>query len=62
VKPVLVVMGVSGAGKSTVGEALAQRTGAAFVDSDSLHPQENVQKMAAATHWMTRTDGPGSDL
>jgi gluconokinase len=55
-------MGVSGAGKSTVGEALAQRTGAAFVDSDSLHPQENVQKMAAATHWMTRTDGPGSDL
>jgi gluconokinase len=46
-KPVLVVMGVSGAGKSTVGEALAQRTGATFVDSDSLHPHENVQKMAA---------------
>lgn len=46
-KPVLVVMGVSGAGKSTVGAALAQRTGATFVDSDSLHPQENVQKMAA---------------
>lgn len=46
-KPVLVVMGVSGAGKSTVGEALAERTGAAFVDSDSLHPQANVQKMAA---------------
>ncbi|CAN7516039.1 gluconokinase [Arthrobacter sp. LjRoot78] len=45
-KPV-VVMGVSGAGKSTVGAALAQRTGAAFVDSDSLHPQANVQKMAA---------------
>jgi gluconokinase len=46
-KPVLVVRGVSGAGKSTVGEALALRTGAAFVDSDSLHPQANVQKMAA---------------
>ena len=40
-------MGVSGAGKSTVGAALAQRLGAAFVDSDSLHPQANVAKMAA---------------
>ena len=46
-KPILVVMGVSGAGKSTVGAALAQRMGAAFVDSDSLHPQANVEKMAA---------------
>lgn len=46
-KPVLVAMGVSGAGKSSVGAALAQRTGATFVDSDSLHPQANVQKMAA---------------
>jgi gluconokinase len=40
-------MGVSGAGKSTVGAALAQRLGATFVDSDSLHPQANVAKMAA---------------
>ncbi|WP_240690194.1 gluconokinase [Arthrobacter sp. PAMC25564] len=40
-------MGVCGAGKSTVGAALAQRLGAAFVDSDSLHPQANVAKMAA---------------
>jgi carbohydrate kinase (thermoresistant glucokinase family) len=46
-KPVLVVMGVCGAGKSTVGAALAQRMGATFVDSDSLHPQANVEKMAA---------------
>ena len=61
-KPVLVVMGVSGAGKSTVGAALAQRTGATFVDSDSLHPQENVQKWPPATPWMTRTDGLGLDL
>jgi gluconokinase len=43
----IVVRGVSGAGKSTVGTALAHRTGAAFVDSDSLHPQANVLKMAA---------------
>jgi gluconokinase len=46
-KPVLVVMGVSGAGKSTIGAALAQSLGATFVDSDALHPQGNVEKMAA---------------
>lgn len=45
----IVVMGVSGAGKSTVGAALAARLGAAFIDSDSLHPPANVQKMASGT-------------
>jgi gluconokinase len=40
-------MGVSGAGKTAVGTALAARLGAAFVDADSLHPAANVQKMAA---------------
>lgn len=40
-------MGVAGAGKSTVGERLAARLGAAFVDGDSLHPGENVAKMSA---------------
>lgn len=45
----VVVMGVSGAGKSTVGEALAARIGAAFTDADSLHPPANVAKMAAGT-------------
>lgn len=45
-KPAIVVMGVCGAGKSTVGGALAQRLGAKFVDADSLHPQANVDKMA----------------
>ena len=44
---VLVVMGVSGAGKTTVGAALAGRLGTAFIDSDSLHPKANVEKMAA---------------
>lgn len=42
-----VVMGVSGAGKSTVGNALARRLGWAFVDGDSLHPPANVAKMHA---------------
>lgn len=46
-KPVIVVMGVCGAGKSTVGAALARRLGADFIDSDSLHPRANIDKMAA---------------
>lgn len=43
----LVVMGVSGAGKSTVGLALAERLDVTFVDADSLHPASNVTKMAS---------------
>jgi carbohydrate kinase (thermoresistant glucokinase family) len=41
----LVVMGVSGAGKSTVGRRLAEHLGAAFVDSDDLHPAGNRAKI-----------------
>lgn len=40
-------MGVSGSGKSTIGALLAERTGAAFVDADGLHPKENIEKMVA---------------
>lgn len=43
----VVVMGVSGSGKSTVGVALAQRLGVPFVDADALHPPANIAKMAA---------------
>ena len=45
--PAVVVMGVSGSGKSTVGAALAQRLGVPFVDADTLHTPANVAKMAA---------------
>ncbi len=45
----IVVMGVSGSGKSTVGAALARRLGVPFADADTLHPQANVDKMAAGT-------------
>lgn len=45
--PLIVVMGVSGSGKSTVGALLAQRLGVPFEDADALHPAANVAKMAA---------------
>jgi poly(A) polymerase len=41
----LVVMGVSGSGKSTVAAILAARLGWQFVEGDALHPPENVEKM-----------------
>lgn len=42
---VLVVMGVSGAGKSTIAKAAAARLGWVFLEGDSLHPAANVAKM-----------------
>jgi gluconokinase len=46
-QPALVVMGVSGSGKSTVGAALAQRLRVPFADADDFHPAANVAKMTA---------------
>jgi gluconokinase len=43
----IVVMGVSGSGKSTVGAALAQRLRVPFADADDFHPQANIDKMTA---------------
>lgn len=45
--PAIVMMGVSGSGKTTVGEALAARLGVRFRDADEFHPQANVDKMSA---------------
>lgn len=44
---VILVMGVSGAGKTTVGSSLAAELGWTFYDGDDLHPAENVRKMAS---------------
>ncbi len=43
----IIVMGVSGSGKSTIGKMVAERIGCAFYDGDDYHPPENVTKMAA---------------
>jgi gluconokinase/beta-N-acetylhexosaminidase len=42
-------MGVSGAGKSTIGTLVADAMDFPFVDADSLHPLENIRKMASGT-------------
>lgn len=44
---VVVIMGVSGSGKSTVGRLLARELDSSFFDGDDYHPQANVAKMAA---------------
>jgi gluconokinase len=59
---VILLMGVAGAGKSTVGARLAASLGCAFHDGDDLHPEANVRKMAAGlplddhdrAPWLTR--------
>src|SRR6476660_900568 len=46
---IVVVMGVSGSGKSTIGQPLAERLDFPFLDADEFHPPENVAKMASGT-------------
>jgi carbohydrate kinase (thermoresistant glucokinase family) len=41
----VVIMGVSGSGKSTIGLALAENCGGVFLDADDFHPRANIEKM-----------------
>jgi gluconokinase len=52
---IVVLMGVTGSGKTTIGTLLAERTGAVFADADDYHPLANKQKMAAG-HPLTDED------
>jgi gluconokinase len=53
--PVLLVCGVSGSGKTTIGTLLANRLGYEYAEADSFHPAANVAKMAAG-HPLTDAD------
>jgi gluconokinase len=44
---IVVLMGVTGSGKTTIGTLLAERAGAVFADADDYHPKANREKMAA---------------
>ncbi len=71
----MVLMGVAGCGKSSVGAALARRIGAVYVDGDDLHPTANIAKMSRGIPlsdedrwpWLTRVGealsaGPGPTI
>ena len=58
----LVVMGVSGCGKSSVGEALGRAMGVPYIDGDDLHPEANVAKMRAGQPLTDADRWPWLDL
>ncbi len=43
---IIIIMGVSGSGKTSVGEAMADKQQRLFIDGDDLHPQANIDKMS----------------
>ncbi|MFN0314855.1 MAG: gluconokinase, partial [Burkholderiales bacterium] len=62
---IVVIMGVSGCGKTTVGQLLAQNHGWKFLDADQYHSPENIAKMGAGIPlqdedrwpWLDRLNG-----
>lgn len=60
--PPIVVMGVQGSGKSTIGGLLAERLGVPYVEGDRLHPAENVERMAAGLPLGDEHRAPWLDL
>jgi gluconokinase len=58
---IVVMMGVSGSGKSSVGAALAERMGWPFEEGDDLHPPENRAKMSAGIPLTDEDRGPWLD-
>ncbi len=57
----VIVMGVSGAGKTTIGRMLSERLGCEFVDADDLHPTENKDKMSRGVALTDEDRGPWLD-
>ncbi|HVE61106.1 MAG TPA: gluconokinase, partial [Chitinophagaceae bacterium] len=44
---IIYIMGVSGSGKTTIGNLLSKKTGIPFFDADDFHPEQNKEKMKA---------------
>ncbi len=61
-KHAIIVMGVSGCGKSTVGAELAEKLGIPFQEGDRLHPKANVEKMSAGIPLTDEDRWPWLDL
>lgn len=61
-KQAIIVMGVSGCGKSTVGVELAEKLGIPFQEGDRLHPPANVEKMSTGTPLTDDDRWPWLDL
>ena len=59
--PILVVMGVAGSGKTTLGRLIAERLGWAFKEGDELHPPANVDKMRSGRPLNDADRGPWLD-
>ena len=59
---IVVVMGVSGCGKSTVGQKIAERLGCAFRDGDEFHSEANRAKMHAGIPYMDEKTSSGQSL
>jgi gluconokinase len=55
-------MGVSGCGKSTIGQMLSEKLMGDFVDADDLHPQTNIDKMSAGQPLTDDDRGPWLDI
>ena len=58
---VIVIMGVSGCGKTTVGTMLGERLGWRFADADTFHPSANVAKMRGGVALTDEDRGPWLD-
>jgi gluconokinase len=58
---VVVVMGVAGTGKTTIGPLLAQRLGVPYAEGDDFHPEANIAKMTAGTPLTDEDRGPWLD-
>ncbi|MDO3647963.1 gluconokinase [Nocardia mangyaensis] len=61
-QPVIVVMGVSGCGKSTIGVLIAERLGLPYAEGDDFHPTANIQKMAAGIPLTDEDRAPWLDI